>query len=167
MKRRAQDKRTPLPLRERLKNPSPLAGEGQGRGVPDRKQAFAKRLRSNATDAESVLWRHLRAHRFAGHKFKRQHPIGPYIVDFVCFGSRLIIEVDGGQHLENERDAKRDAWLQAQGFVVVRVWNNDVLSRTEAVLDLLAERLPLSPNPSPARGEGSTKASENLSEYSQ
>jgi very-short-patch-repair endonuclease len=121
-----------------------------------RAASFAKQLRSNATDAESPLWRHLRAHRFVGWKFKRQQPIGPYIVDFACLSARLIIEVDGGQHLESEADATRDAWLQDQGFKVVRIWNNAVLLRTEPVLEHLLERLPLSPGPSPARGEGGT-----------
>src|SRR6185295_2538863 len=102
-----------------LRNPSPLAGEGQGRGVMAvRGTAFARALRSGATDAESLLWRHLRAHRFAGWKFKRQQPIGPYIVDFVCLAARLVIEVDGGQHLESKADAARDAWLEQEGFEV-------------------------------------------------
>jgi|SRR5882672_1556798 len=116
---------------------------------------FAKHLRSHSTDAEALLWRHLRAHRFAGWKFKRQQPIGPYIVDFVCLAARVVIEVDGGQHLESDADARRDAWLRQQGFEVVRVWNNDVMLRTESVLSFLLERLPLSPGPSPTRGEGS------------
>jgi very-short-patch-repair endonuclease len=115
----------------------------------------ARRMRTEATDAERVLWRHLRAHRLAGRKFKRQQSIGPYIVDFVCFGSRLIVEVDGGQHLQSDRDARRDAWLRQQGFRVLRFWNSDVLHRTESVLEEIASRLaPLSPSPSPARGEG-------------
>jgi very-short-patch-repair endonuclease len=66
----------------------------------------------------------------------------------------LIVEVDGGQHLESERDAARDAWLRQQGFEVIRFWNNDVLLKTESVLEALLDRLPLSPGPSPARGEG-------------
>jgi very-short-patch-repair endonuclease len=123
--------------------------------VNDRQQAFAKGMRSNATDAERVLWRHLRAHRFAAGKFKRQQPIGPYIVDFVCLASRLIIEADGGQHLDSALDVRRDAWLREQGFTVLRFWNNDVLERTESVLEEILRHLPLSPDPSPARGEGS------------
>jgi very-short-patch-repair endonuclease len=115
----------------------------------------ARRMRTEATDVERVLWRHLRAHRLAGRKFKRQQSIGPYIVDFVCFGSRLIVEVDGGQHLQSDRDARRDAWLRQQGFRVLRFWNNDVLHRTESVLEEISSKLaPLSPSPSPARGEG-------------
>jgi len=115
----------------------------------------AKLMRSEATDAERVLWRHLRAHRLASAKFRRQQPIGRYIVDFVCFESRLVVEVDGGHHLESASDTERDAWLREQGYTVLRFWNNDVLQRTESVLEEVASKpLPLSPSPSPARGEG-------------
>jgi very-short-patch-repair endonuclease len=120
-------------------------------------RAFAKTLRQNMTDAEQLLWRHLRAHRFDGQKFRRQQPIGPYIVDFVHFGARLILEADGGQHAESPKDADRDAWLKLQGFRVLRFWNHDILKRTEAVLETIWNTLreaPLSPDPSPARGEG-------------
>lgn len=105
---------------------------------------FAKQLRQNMTDAEHVLWKHLRAHRLNGHKFRRQHPIGPYVVDFVHYGAMLIVEADGGQHNESGHDIKRDAWLGAQGFEVLRFWNNDILSETEAgltaILNALEER---------------------------
>ena len=74
-------------------------------------RTFAKHLRRNMTDAEHVLWRHLRAHRFDGQKFRRQQPIGPYVVDFVHFGARLIVEADGGQHAVSPKDVVRDAWL--------------------------------------------------------
>lgn len=110
------------------------------------------------TDAERVLWPHLRAHRLSGAKFRRQQPIGPYIVDFVHFGARLVIEADGGQHLDSPKDVQRDAWLNQQGFLVMRFWNDEVLKNTEAVLEsillTLEKRFPLSPSPSPARGEG-------------
>jgi very-short-patch-repair endonuclease len=121
---------------------------------------FAKTLRQNMTDAERLLWKHLRAHRYSGQKFRRQQPIGPYIVDFVHFGSRLIVECDGGQHNENPVDKRRDAWLQAQGFHVLRFWNHDILHQTESVLSTLFDILsPLSPNPSPTRGEGDSGGS--------
>lgn len=116
------------------------------------KQAFAKQLRSSMTDAERLLWFHLRGHRLNGVKFKRQQPIGDYIVDFVCFERRLVIEVDGGQHLENASDQQREAWLRGQGFEVLRFWNNEVLGQTEAVLEKILGALPLSPTPLP-RGE--------------
>ncbi|WP_183462819.1 endonuclease domain-containing protein [Microbulbifer rhizosphaerae] len=118
--------------------------------------ARARSLRSNATDAEQKLWYHLRAHRFMGLKFKRQKPIGRYIVDFVCLQPKLIIELDGGQHMNQEKyDQHRDSWLQEQGFTVLRFWNNQILSETSAVLDTIRrEVLALSPTPSPASGRG-------------
>lgn len=100
--------------------------------------AKAKELRRNSTDAERVLWRQLRAHRFAGYKFRRQQPIGRYIVDLVCFEKRLIIEVDGGQHAEQVAyDGERSAWLQSQGFRVLRFWNHEVLQNTEGVMEVI------------------------------
>ena len=94
--------------------------------------AHVKPLRSNMTDAERRLWYWLRAHRFAGHKFKRQVPLGRYVVDFACLNRSLVIEVDGGQHADSARDRQRDAWLRARGFEVLRFWNNDVLKNTKA-----------------------------------
>jgi very-short-patch-repair endonuclease len=121
----------------------------------------AKALRRKMTDAEQRLWYHLRAHRFAGHKFKRQVPIGPYIVDFACLNRKLVIEVDGGQHSESLSDKKRDAWLRMQGFEVLRFWNNHVLKNTDGVLELIFTALEERPSPgalrappSPQRGEG-------------
>ena len=120
---------------------------------------FVKRLRQEMTDAERVLWRRLRAKRLLGEKFRRQQPLGPYVVDFVHFGARLIVEADGGQHDGAVADRVRDAWLAGQGFRVLRFWNHDILQNTEAVLErilaVVAGELPLSPDPSPARGEGS------------
>jgi very-short-patch-repair endonuclease len=75
------------------------------------------------TDAERRLWYRSRAHRFLDLKFKRQAPIGPYIVDFICFEHKLIIEVDGGQHAESEADRRRDEWLRSEGYLVLRFWN--------------------------------------------
>lgn len=89
---------------------------------------LAKQFRQGMTDAERVLWSHLRAKRLNNLKFRRQQPIGNYIVDFVCFEKRLIIEVDGGHHMENEKaDLKRTQWLNERGYKVIRFWNNDVL----------------------------------------
>jgi very-short-patch-repair endonuclease len=116
---------------------------------------FAKHLRQNMTEAERLLWHHLRAHRLCGQKFRRQQPIGPYVVDFVHFGARLIIEADGGQHNGSASDATRDAWLKSQGFTVLRFWNNEILLNIEAVLEAIVDALgTLSPNPPPPRGEG-------------
>lgn len=122
-----------------------------------KQQDFAKTLRQQMTDAEQRLWRHLRAHRTSGEKFRRQQPLGPYVVDFVHFGKRLVVEADGGQHNEASSDASRDAWLTEQGFRVLRFWNNEILQNTEAVLETILSALietPPLPNPSPTRGEG-------------
>ncbi len=100
----------------------------------------ARSLRSNQTEAEQRLWYHLRARRFFGLKFKRQKPVGNYIVDFVCFSPKLIVEIDGGQHVERvEYDNRRDRWLCNEGFMVLRFWNNQVLGDTEAVLESIRE----------------------------
>jgi very-short-patch-repair endonuclease len=107
---------------------------------------FARRLRREMTDAQHRLWKHLRAHRFAGEKFRRQEPIGPYIVDFVSHRSRLIVELDGGQHaVRLEQDRERTRWLETRGYRVVRFWNNQVLTETEPVLEAIA--LALTPSP--------------------
>jgi very-short-patch-repair endonuclease len=84
----------------------------------------------------------LRARRFSGLKFKRQKPVGNYIVDFVCFSPKLVVEVDGSQHAEQEQyDDHRDRWLRNEGFIVLRFWNNQVLGDTEAVLGSIRETL--------------------------
>src|SRR5690348_11363179 len=107
--------------------------------VPTRRRQNARAMRRIATDAERKLWFLLRDRRLDGIKFRRQVPLGPDIVDFVCFERRLVVEVDGGQHADSEPDKVRDARLQAQGFSVVRYWNTDVLRNPEGVLtDLLA-----------------------------
>ena len=98
--------------------------------------SYAKRMRHVPTEAESAIWRQLRAGRLADYRFKRQKPIGNFIVDFVCFAQKLVIEVDGGQHTDlKARDEARMAWLQAQGFRVLRFWNHDVLQRRDMVLE--------------------------------
>ncbi len=110
-------------------------------------------MRSAPTDAEHRLWQILRAKRLSDYKFKRQVPIDSYIVDFVCLRERLIVEADGGQH-GAEADGVRDRYLRAQGFRILRFWNNDILGNEDGVtVSILAALSPL-PNPSPARGEG-------------
>ena len=96
---------------------------------------FARHLRKNMTEAEQRLWSHLRAYRLNGKRFRRQQPLGLYVVDFVHFASKLIVEADGGQHVESEHDARRDDWLRAQGYRVLRFWNDDILMRTDVVLE--------------------------------
>jgi very-short-patch-repair endonuclease len=111
-----------------------------------KRPGFARALREAMTDAERALWYQLRAKRLLGRKFRRQQPIGNYIVDFVSFEGGLVIELDGGQHLEQaEADAQRTAWLESQGFRVLRFWNDAVLKQTEAVLEEILRNLALSP----------------------
>ncbi len=94
------------------------------------------------TDAERLLWQHLRGRQMLGQKFRRQHPIGPFIVDFVCLENGLIIEVDGGQHaLEIEKDGQRTAWLKTEGYQVLRFWNHEVLKELTSVKERIAEFL--------------------------
>lgn len=101
----------------------------------------AKKLRKQSTDTERHLWYNLRANRL-GFKFKRQVPIGIYIVDFVCLEKRLIVELDGGQHLDNQKyDLERTAWLNGRGFNVLRFWNNDVLQQTASVIEKIMQAL--------------------------
>ena len=120
------------------------------------KRDAARVLRRNMTDAEQALWRHLRHRQLAGHHFRRQCPIGPYIVDFACLGRRLVVEVDGGQHCESTRDRRRDGWLRSQGFLVLRFWNNEVLEQIEGVCDMILDLLSKLPPSglSPQAGEG-------------
>ena len=122
-------------------------------------QTFARDMRAAPTAAEAIVWRHLRAHRFAGHKFKRQQPIGKYIVDFVCFEAGVIVEVDGGQHNESVSDKLRDQWLMSQGFAVLRFWNNEVSQNLEGVLTRTLEALTPSPSVPPPRGGREEKLS--------
>lgn len=103
------------------------------------KTAQAKILRRNLTDAEKKLWQLLRDRRLEGWKFRRQVPLGPYIVDFYCSKSKLIVEADGGQHADSAGDEIRTRWLNQNGYRVKRYWNNDVLENPEGVIiDLLA-----------------------------
>ncbi|MDE2085542.1 MAG: endonuclease domain-containing protein [Xanthomonadaceae bacterium] len=121
----------------------------------------ARGLRTASTDAESLLWKHIRARRLCGAKFRRQFPIAGYIVDFVCLEAKLIVEVDGSQHADNAaHDALRTGTLRALGYRVMRFWNNDALQDTEAVLIEIASALiePPSPHPSPASGRGGKSA---------
>jgi very-short-patch-repair endonuclease len=115
----------------------------------------SRRLRRNATIAEQRLWYQVRSRSLYGAKFVRQEPVGPYIVDFACREHRVIVEVDGGQHAENELDAVRDRWLHDHGYRVLRSWNNDVIENIDGVLETIASTLqegqedcgPSSPSP--------------------
>ncbi|MBN1378506.1 MAG: endonuclease domain-containing protein [Gammaproteobacteria bacterium] len=117
-------------------------------------QFFAKQLRRQATDTEQLLWRHLRARRLDGFKFRRQVVIEPYIVDFACLEAKLIIEADGGQHGEQQdRDYARTEYLRARGYRVLRFWNHEILTETQAVLEQIHNELIQSPHPIPSPGE--------------
>lgn len=149
-------------------SPSPACGRGAGeRATPalpearirNRALRHAKLLRGKLTDAEHKLWFQLRARRFLDLKFKRQKPVGPYIVDFVCLEHGLVIELDGGQHVERQtRDEQRSAYLAERGFRVLRFWNDDVLKQTDSVLEAIRLAIagtdPSPPTPLPQAGEG-------------
>ncbi|MBI4936837.1 MAG: DUF3418 domain-containing protein [Nitrosomonadales bacterium] len=167
-----------LPQRERelvpsssAVSPSPAGGGvgvgvGEGVGVrpvrhtslPEVMLVRARTLRKNATDAENLLWQLLRRNQLLGHGFRRQHPLGSYILDFYCHQVKLAIELDGGQHAEDtqhKHDDRRSAWLRKQGVTVLRFWNNDVLQNTEGVLQVIYDWLESHPLPNPPPlGEG-------------
>jgi very-short-patch-repair endonuclease len=114
----------------------------------------ARTLRRNQTDHERKLWYILRSRRFHTHKFRRQQPIGPYVADFVCFERKLVIKLDGSQHAEPKNvgfDRARTAFLERQGFRVLRFWNLDFIRNRDGVLERI--RLVLEEDPSPARGQ--------------
>lgn len=114
--------------------------------------ARAKRLRRAATEAEKHLWRELRE-TLPQFKWRRQMPIGPYIADFACFTEKLIVELDGGQHSKSgEQDGRRTAFQRAQGYRVIRFWNNDVPGNTAGVLETIAGALSTSPSHCTAMG---------------
>ncbi len=123
--------------------------------LPTRTLATARTLRATGTDAEHKLWYYLRARRLDGFKFRRQHPVPPYIIDSYCDELRLVIELDGSQHSE-EIDRTRTQALERQGLLVLRFWDNQVLQDTDAVLEAIltvARDRTLSPTPPPT-GEG-------------
>ena len=123
---------------------------------------FARKMRNEPTDAKHKLWQAIRCGQIGGWKFRGQAAIEKYVVNFVCFDAKLVVEVDGGQHNEPsicEYDDRRTSWLESQGFSVLRYWNHDVLEDTDAVVEAIGfaiERFtaghPLSPNPSPPVG---------------
>jgi type I restriction enzyme M protein len=125
--------------------------------VPDKTNA--QLLRTNQTEAEKQLWRQLRNRNLADYKFRRQYPIEPYIVDFLCFSHKLIIELDGGHHNEDNQiiyDKKRSNYLEQKGFFILRFWNNQVLGEMDVVLNEILVSLEASPSPQPSpSGRGS------------
>ncbi len=133
---------SPLPLRERV------AAQRPGEGPP---KAFARHLRKAMTEPERKLWAMLKGRRFESFKFRRQVPLGRYVVDFVCFEMRLIVEADGGQHSESAHDETRDAWLVSQGFRVLRFWNSDIHQALDAVMMTILDALREGPSSGASR----------------
>ena len=117
--------------------------------------AAARKLRKNSTKTENLLWQKLKNRQLADFKFRRQQPVGSYILDFVNFEKRIVIEVDGGQHTNlKDKDKKRDDWLKSEGFEVMRFWNNEVFENLDGVLQMIRNRL-TTPSPDPShQGRG-------------
>jgi very-short-patch-repair endonuclease len=123
------------------------------RGKPEKSRP--QQLRTNATEAEQKIWYFLRNRQFEKFKFRRQHPIGVYIVDFVCLTEKLVVELDGGQHAERvPYDERRTKALSEKGYRLLRFWNNDVMQNTEAVLETILAELNACPSPSPSPRNG-------------
>jgi very-short-patch-repair endonuclease len=135
--------------------------EGGGKRSPTRHSRFgdgavgvkgltgiARRLRKHSTDTERHLWRHLRDRQIEGFKFRRQQAVGRYVVDFMNFDKKVVVELDGGQHVLDPGDKIRDEWLRAEGYKVLRFWDNQVLSDLEGVLETIRDFL-LTPHPDP------------------
>ena len=163
----------PVHAKAALKRPSPplitppLRGSRQAKGdspqarrwgvvrrsYTQHAQQKARSLRENQTDAEGLLWHYLRHKQLDGHKFRRQQPIGPYIVDFACMPRKVIVELDGGQHAERRtHDERRDRFLQGQGYRLLRFWNNEVFENCFGVLERIYEAVQNPPPPQPAPG---------------
>ncbi len=118
----------------------------------------ARILRNSLTDTEKHLWKHLKNKQIAGVKFRRQQPIGDYIVDFINFENKLIIEVDGGQHaIYKRKDITRDEYLRQEGYTVLRFWDNEVLTNVEGVFEVIRQNLHPRPHPPPSRGRETRK----------
>ena len=134
-------------------SPRPFGERARVRGQP--RKSRPQQLRTNATEAEIRIWYFLSNRQFAKYKFRRQHSIGVYIVDFVCLMEKLIVEIDGGHHAERTQyDERRTITLRAKGFRILRFWNNDVLNNTDAVLETILAELTARPSPSPSPRNG-------------
>ena len=117
------------------------------------KTSSARALRRRMTEAERRIWYLLRGRHLADFKFRRQHPIGPYVVDFVCLAHKLVIELDGSQHATDPNDLRRDAFLHRSGYRVLRFWNNEALSHTAAVCESILRAASVIPSPRRVRGQ--------------
>jgi very-short-patch-repair endonuclease len=107
----------------------------------------AKQLRRDMTPQERLLWNRLRDRQLGGYKFRKQQPIGPYIVDFICHEKKLIVEADGSQHYDSGHDLARDQWLKKQDYSVLRYWNNEINENLEGVLEAILVALSQHPSP--------------------
>ena len=125
----------------------PLEGGGKRVGVKGL-TGVARRLRKHSTDTEGHVWRYLRDRQIEGFKFRRQQPVGRYVVDFVNLEKKVVIELDGGKHALQLGDRIRDEWLRAEGYKVLRFWDNQVFSNLEGVLETIRDAL-LTPHPDP------------------
>lgn len=138
--------------------PCPLSRERERAGVRVPAIDRARALRRNQTDAETLLWSRLRGRQLQGFKFRRQHPLGAFTLDFVCLDAGLAIEIDGGQHSEpaaQAHDARRTTFIEQQGLRVIRFWNHEVLTETVAVLEKILQTLrALTPTLSRSRERG-------------
>ena len=127
-----------------------MRGKAKMKGYSKTGLTRARTLRRSFTDAEQRVWRLLRNRTLQDFKFRRQHPIGPYVADFVCLEQRLIIEVDGSQHAEQAHyDSQRTTRFEAAGYRVLRFWDNDVLTNTESVMQAIYGALRAAPHPNP------------------
>ncbi|MCH7624377.1 MAG: endonuclease domain-containing protein [Chloroflexi bacterium] len=126
-------------IKERKDIPSTSGGRlGWGSSLRDR----ARDLRRNSTETEKVLWKHLRLKQLAGYRFRRQHTIGNFIVDFFCFEKGLAIELDGGHHtVQGDYDQKRTLWLESRGYKVLRFWNSQIMTEMDAVKEVILKEL--------------------------
>jgi len=131
----------------KIRKTLPLEGGGKRVGVKGL-TGIARKLRKHPTNTERHLWRHLRDRQIEGFKFRRQQQVGSYVVDFVNHEKKVVVELDGGQHALDPGDKIRDEWLRAEGYKVLRFWDNQVLSDLEGVLETIRDFL-LTPHPDP------------------
>ena len=142
-----KDKENPPPCRQPGRASGPGEGGGKRVGVKGL-TGVARKLRKHSTDTEGHLWRYLRDRQIEGFKFRRQQPVGSYVVDFVNLEKKVVIELDGGQHALHPGDRIRDEWLRGEEYRVLRFWDNQVFSNLEGVLENIRDAL-LTPHPDP------------------
>lgn len=140
-----------------MKNQNPYHDESMWKGATRSTFNFAKQLRSNMTDAEKVLWEELRKNKLEGYKFRRQHPLQNYVADFYCHAIRLVIEVDGDNHLTKEQikiDKERTEILNSNGIDIIRFTNKEVIEELDEVIKKIKKEIKIRATISPSRGSG-------------